>query len=597
MSYQSESIATVINRLNVRYFLPAIQREFVWSPEQIVRLFDSILRGYPISSFLFWELQSQNKDKWQIYKFIERFKQGGTHNEPASSHGVDQLTLILDGQQRLTSLLLGLKGTYTIKKPRMWWGNPNAWVEQRLYLDLLRDPRVEDDVEDGDIRYGFGFLSEAPKGDDGHHWIEAGRILSFDSEDRFYDFREQEKEKLPDSVTKGQLSVFDRTLDRLYRAMWRDDAISFYTEHDQNYDRVLDIFVRANEGGTPLSKSDLLLALVTSNWEGMNTREEIYSFVDHINNNLTRKNNFDKDFVLKTALCLSDLPVKYKVDNFNRENLQLIRVRWEGIKFAIERGIDLANSFGIDRDTLTSANALIPIIYYLYRHPTANLRGSSSFEVANAGRVRRWLTMALLNNVFGRSADTVLAATRRVLQNQPGTPFDFPDRALNAQTTQLGQPSRFDEYAVEHFLSTAYSNATAFLALSLFYDDISWGTMPYHQDHIFPQSLFSDEHLAAAGVPSDLWERYRELENRIGNLELLLGNENQEKSDEPLDQWLQSRDAAFRQRHLIPGDDALLYFDHFEDFITAREKLIEARLRTLFGTGNDNSETLLETAV
>ena len=69
MSYRSETIAVAIERMNRQYFLPAIQREFVWKPEQIVQLFDSIMRGYPISSFLFWELKPENRDKWQVYKF------------------------------------------------------------------------------------------------------------------------------------------------------------------------------------------------------------------------------------------------------------------------------------------------------------------------------------------------------------------------------------------------------------------------------------------------------------------------------------------------------------------------------------------------
>lgn len=50
MSYRSETIATAIGRMNRQYFLPAIQREFVWKPEQIVQLFDSIMRGYPITN-------------------------------------------------------------------------------------------------------------------------------------------------------------------------------------------------------------------------------------------------------------------------------------------------------------------------------------------------------------------------------------------------------------------------------------------------------------------------------------------------------------------------------------------------------------------
>jgi uncharacterized protein with ParB-like and HNH nuclease domain len=116
MPYQSEVIANIINRLNIQYFLPAIQREFVWHQEQIIRFFDSVLRGYPVSSFLFWELNPENRENWDVYRFVDNFKEGGTRNEPAQVDGVQQLILVLDGQQRFTSLLIGLKGSYTIKK-------------------------------------------------------------------------------------------------------------------------------------------------------------------------------------------------------------------------------------------------------------------------------------------------------------------------------------------------------------------------------------------------------------------------------------------------------------------------------------------------
>jgi len=126
MSYQSSTIATVVNRLNVQYFLPAIQREFVWKPEQVIRLFDSILRRYPISSFLFWELKPENRDKWEVYNLISNFSEVNAHNDLANTNCVQQLTLILDGQQRLTSLLIGLKGSFIIKKKYLSWSNPDA---------------------------------------------------------------------------------------------------------------------------------------------------------------------------------------------------------------------------------------------------------------------------------------------------------------------------------------------------------------------------------------------------------------------------------------------------------------------------------------
>src|SRR5439155_313897 len=162
-------------------------------------------------------------------------------------------------------------------------------------------------------------------------------------------------------------------------------------------------------------------------------RDEIYEFVDHLNNDLTRKNNFDKDFIMKTCLVLSDLPVQYKVENFNNQNLMLIYSEWERIKSAIERTINLINSFGIDRDTLT------------------------------------------------------------------------------------------------------------IIVLSLINDDNRWRNMSYHQDHIFPQALFTVKHMNNVGLSADRQKRYIVLMNRIANLELLLASENQEKSSQDVEQWLATR--------------------------------------------------------
>src|SRR5262245_4376098 len=69
--YHSDTIVAVIKRLNDTYFLPAIQREFVWKPTQVIRLFDSIMQHYPIGSFLFWELEQENRDKWDAYYFLD----------------------------------------------------------------------------------------------------------------------------------------------------------------------------------------------------------------------------------------------------------------------------------------------------------------------------------------------------------------------------------------------------------------------------------------------------------------------------------------------------------------------------------------------
>ena len=113
MSYVSSTVGRVLDQINRTYFLPAIQRPYVWQPDQIVALFDSLMKGYPISSFLFWEIKPERRNDWEVYKFIENFRFGDTHNEMAEPDGRD-VVLVLDGQQRLTSLLIGLRGTFTV---------------------------------------------------------------------------------------------------------------------------------------------------------------------------------------------------------------------------------------------------------------------------------------------------------------------------------------------------------------------------------------------------------------------------------------------------------------------------------------------------
>lgn len=116
--FRDVSIKNVIEELNQSYFLPDIQREYVWlrkaKEKKIEQLFDSILRGYPIGSFLFWKLKKNdietNKDakedseklNFQLYKFIENYDERKTHNEKVNIEQInsDDLSIVLDGQQR-----------------------------------------------------------------------------------------------------------------------------------------------------------------------------------------------------------------------------------------------------------------------------------------------------------------------------------------------------------------------------------------------------------------------------------------------------------------------------------------------------------------
>ena len=114
MSYIPKTIGEIVlEHVNRTTFLPAIQREYVWDTSAIEKLFDSIMGSYPISSFLFWKIREEKKNLWTSYKFFSDFDQEHPHNEEANLAGVNQdIYLVLDGQQRLTSLFIGLKGSY-----------------------------------------------------------------------------------------------------------------------------------------------------------------------------------------------------------------------------------------------------------------------------------------------------------------------------------------------------------------------------------------------------------------------------------------------------------------------------------------------------
>src|SRR6185503_18480021 len=154
MSFQTPiTIKEAIENIDSKkYLLPAIQREVVWNCERIEKLFDSIMQDYPFGSLLFWHVERKNSKKYQFYEFMRNYStRDNTHNSKASINGQEDITGVLDGQQRLTALYVGLKGSYAYKEPRKRRNNAAAFPKRKLYLNLL-SPADEDRT---DLRYDF----------------------------------------------------------------------------------------------------------------------------------------------------------------------------------------------------------------------------------------------------------------------------------------------------------------------------------------------------------------------------------------------------------------------------------------------------------
>lgn len=579
MTYASVTIGSVLDDVNRCYFLPAIQRPYVWSSHQVISLFDSLLKGYPISSFMFWSVDQNTKRDVRIYRFLEDY-QPEKQNDPASPDGRD-VVLVLDGQQRLTSLLIGLRGTFAEKDKHARRSNPDAWKAQSLYLDLFKDPEAEigEDESELGVTYGLRFHATPPRNDHRQHWFKLGLILDCPTEERLEAQIRSVLGGASRNSTEFELTLAEATLRRLHQVVWRERLINFYTEANQSVDRVLDIFVRANDGGTKLGKSDLLMSMITSQWPSGSAREEVFGFVNNINKALQQPNAATRDLLLKACLVLCDLDVKYNVSNFTSQAITLIEARWPAIKTAIENTFRLINRFGIAAENLTSLNAVLPIAYYLFHNPNFTFRGSTEFERVNAREIQCWLIQSLLLGVFAGSSDRTISVARATIRDSLKADRRFPSQGLYDALATAGRISQLDDRAIDEVLALEYGKPKTLLVLSLLYDGLDWNSTQFHVDHIVPQARAARRLLQGANLPE---HRIREIAasvNRLGNLQLLPSGENIEKDDLSFDTWITSRDRCYLDRHLIPDRLDLATVTMLPEFVREREKLIRRRLQ------------------
>jgi len=581
MAFQTPiTIRKAINEIhNRKYLLPAIQRELVWEAEQIEKLFDSLMRDYPIGAFLFWKVSKEKIQDYQFYEFLREYhERDNRHNPKANISGEEEITAILDGQQRLTALYIGLKGTYAYKLPYKRWDNDIAFPKRKLYLNLLSE------ANNSDFKYDFRFLTEkeASKRDENTFWFEVGKILAFDPDNpsELYNFLVDHG--LSENKFAGEC------LFRLADIINKKGTITYYLEEGQELDKVLNIFIRVNSGGTQLSYSDLLLSIATAQWKEKDAREEIYDFVDEINN-IGDGFLFNKDFVLKTCLVLSDIPnIAFKVDNFNTKNMKKIEECWEDIKKAIKIAVDLVYSYGYNYQTLTSNYGIIPIAYYILRCGNPENFVLSSKYKEDRGLIRDWLLKSLLKKVFGGQPDSVLRPLREVIRESEGI---FPYTNIIQRFKGTNKSLIFSKDEMENLLFYKYGQNYTFSVLSLLYPDFDYRNK-FHQDHIFPKSFFaSRKKLVKKGIPEDKHDFYLENYNYIGNLQLLEGIPNEEKSSRDFKEWVEitypeeELRKDYMRKHLIPDVD--LSFNNFEEFINKRNELILNRLKELLLTKND----------
>jgi len=583
MSYESKSIKEVIEMVGRNeIYLPAIQRKFVWKPEQIESLFDSIMRGYPIGTFLFWIIRGEKKNEYTFYKFIQDYHERDRYlNEIAPKPELkEEIIGVLDGQQRLSSMYIALQGTYAYKKPYARWENDRAFPRRKFYLNLLKD--LVEKEEEGYI-YEFKFLTddEAKRVDKEHLWFLIREVLTWGEDpeiDEYYDnlLDSKEIEENIKVVIKNKKKQIKKILRILHQRLIIEKIISYYKIEEQELDNILDIFVRVNSGGTILSKSDLLFSTIVANWE--EGRQEIEEFLKTIN----KKGDgfyFDNDFVMRSCLVLTDCPVLFKVRSFKKENIIKIKNQWDNIKISIGKTVDLLVEFGFNGDNLTSQNAVIPIAYYFIKGGDES--GDSKYNI------RKYLIHALLKQTYGGQGDRVLSNIRDALRDENTSRlkqkvFSFKTLVDNAKLPGNKSLKITDE-DIEEILEYKKGSYT-FMVLSLLYPNLRFGQVKFHQDHIHPASMFTDAKLKKYGIPEENWKKWRDMKDRLPNLQLMEGSENESKNKTPFRQWLDNTypnnddRVKFMKDNYIPNDVSLELKD-FERFYEKRKEILRDKIK------------------
>ena len=493
--------------------LPAIQREFVWQPEQICTLFDSLMQGYPFGTFLYWTVNHENNKRYQFYGFVREYHENDNPHCPRLGELPNRdVTAVLDGQQRLTALNIGLRGSMAKKLPWKRRNNPDAYPPKHLYVDLLWTPSDDDDVG---LQYRFEFLTPAEFGNGESCWFAVKDIL------RLADSGPAMTEWLEIRLRRGQIAPAHKVLYTLYTVIRERPLVCFYEEASQELEKVLQIFIRTNSGGTVLSYSDLLLSVAVAQWQEYDAREEIHQLVDDINK-IGNGFEFSKDWVLKAGLMLGDIgSVGFKVENFNRHNMAILEREWPRIKRALALTVQLASDFGFKAETLGADSALLPIAYYLYVTGADEGYLTRSRLAANRGSIRRWLICGLLKaGIWGSGLDSLLTALRQVIRVHHD--HGFPVVELHVAMSARGKSLTFTNEEIDELSEMRYGDKRTFSLLSLVFNHLDL-RHHFHIDHFFPKSRFTPARLKSEGFSEEEVPVLRELANCLPNLQLLRG--------------------------------------------------------------------------
>jgi len=550
----------MMNIRDGKYVMPAFQRQFVWSMEQIEKLWDSILLDYPIATFLFWHVDDNNIT-WDTYfcNFLTEItfdnrKQADSVNYELTDIDVSVTdTAILDGQQRLTSLFLSLFGDSYIRQKYARKVGVGGTVT-KLLIELNKNKLDVDEEEYNSKKFDIKFSERI------------GRLSPTQ-----FELRNILQEKFQNEETRGK-AIEDaianvptdskeyarNILGKLYQKIFEEKLIRYTEIYDMNQDDALEMFVRFNSGGKPLKKAEITMSILEAYWPSAKT-EFGKILVDSYS-------GFGTDFIIRSALMLYGDVVKSTISRTIAEEL---KNNWSAFKKALKNLEKVLKGFRIEVSRFSSSwNVLLPVMYYIYYNP-------DNFE-NNTEAIRAYLMRAILFTYFQSGTTSKL---QQMKSNINSYDYEITIDMLD-QITDL----RVTDGKIEDILNAEKGNRVA--GDALYYLCLDWTNknFKYEQDHLHPYDRFDGN--KPVSVSMEDWRRWRGNRNRLPNLQLLEGRSNGSKNSMRLTDYYndmnEEQRAEFCKQAMIP-DGVSLEIEHFEEFYNKRKDILAKKIKALLG--------------
>ncbi|HEU5081311.1 MAG TPA: DUF262 domain-containing protein [Opitutaceae bacterium] len=552
-----DELVSMIERGELR--LPEMQRRYVWRSTRVRDLLDSLYRGYPSGAILLWETD----DSVPLQDFAV----------PQQAAAFQTKRLLLDGQQRLTSLSAVVRGQpVTVrgrKRPIELLFNLEHPDQLAVVTEVDEDGGDEEeeneldleapDSTDDELQKRFddlAFVVATRKLEQLSHWVKVSDVFKTDEDAPFLERAGIEK------VSDPRFKKYSQRLARLRgikKYIYRMDVL----ERSLGYDEVTEIFVRVNSLGAKLRSSDLALAQITARWRG--SLKVFQTFQDSC-----AKAGFDLDLGIHLKNLVTFATGQSRFLTVGGLPLEALQSGWKeavkGMEFALNF---LKHNVGIDSPALLASPFLIVALGY-YGH-----KRDYQISPTEEAQLRYWVLVANAKGRYSRgSSETFLDQDLAALRHGGGT-AELLERLrtqvgrLDFSTQELDGRSQRSAIFKTMFLAFRAAGAKDWrsnLTIALDHNGTQH-RLQFH--HIFPKSYLKNTYNS------------READD-IANLAFIGGKTNRGISDKApadyLPPLLEKVGAESFHAQCIPTSSDLLALDRYKEFLALRRQLVVARL-------------------